>query len=97
MGRPRVHQTEEARVEALRACWRTYSAQHRESRRLLNKLYVQRPEVKKRHKELYQAKKVARKLVEHGEPMLAFRKTPKVLQRVEGGSQDSASSTLGLL
>jgi len=90
-----VHQTEEARVEALRACWRTYSAQHRESRRLLNKLYVQRPEVKKRRKELYQAKKVARKLVEHGEPMLAFR--PVFPQRVEGGSQDSALSALGPL
>ena len=80
----------------MRACWRAYSAQHRESRRLLNKLYVQRPEVKKRRKELYQAKKVARKLVEHGEPMLAFRKTPQILQRVEGGSQDSALSALGL-
>ena len=67
-----MHQTEEARVEALRACWRTYSAQHRESRRLLNKLYVQRPDVKKRPKEIYQAKKAERKLATHGEPMLAF-------------------------
>jgi len=62
----------------------------------LNKLYVQRPEVIKRRKELYQARKVARKLVEHGEPMLAFRKTPQILQRVEGGSQDLALSALGL-
>ena len=72
MGRPRLHHTEKEWVDALRACWRAYSAQHRESRRLLNKPYVQRPEVKKRRKELYQAKKVARKLVEHGEPMLSF-------------------------
>ena len=72
MGRPRLHQTEKERVDALRACWRAYSAQHRESRRLQNKLYVQRPEVKKRRKEPYQAKKVARKLVENGEPILWF-------------------------
>ena len=38
----------------------------------MNKIYVQRPEVKQRRKEIYQAKKVARKLAEHGEPMLAF-------------------------
>ena len=56
----------------MRACWRAYGAQHREERRLMNRLYNLRPEVILRRKERYLTKK--RKFTDQGEPMLAFVK-----------------------
>ena len=84
MGRPPQYKTEEDRVSALRASWRSYGAQHREERRLQNKLYNKKPEVIERRREGYHAKKNP---VEQGEPMLAFvRPRVQILQRVEDPS-----------
>ena len=84
MGRPPLYKTEEARVSALRASWRAYGAQHREERRLQNKLYNKKPEVIERRRERYHAK---RQKSEQGEPMLAFvRPRVQILQRVEDPS-----------
>ena len=67
----------------MRASWRAYVAQHREERRLQNKLYNKKPEVIQRRRERYHAKKKS----EQGEPMLAFvRPRLQILQRVEDPS-----------
>ena len=51
MAPPKKHLTEEARRDALRACWRAYNAKHKAERSAHNKEYVRRPEVKERLKE----------------------------------------------
>ena len=70
MGRPPLYKTEEERISALRASWRAYGAQHREERRLQNKLYNKKPAVIQHRRERYHAKRL--KLVDQGEPSLAF-------------------------